>query len=87
VGGANAYFLTIRRGLAVHLQLVREPRLVFTGLASLDNGEWTWQVEAVSMNSNGAVRRYGEPAVSSFNLEVPRPQAPKVDNPGIIYER
>jgi hypothetical protein len=87
VAGANAYVLTIRRGLSVNLHLVREPRFVFTNLASLDNGEWVWQVEAVSLNSSGGTRRHGEPAVSGFSLKVPRPNAPKVDNPGIIYER
>jgi hypothetical protein len=87
VGGANAYILTIRRGLTVNLYLVREPRFVFTNLPSLDNGRWTWQVEAVSLDSEGAVRRHGELSASDFTLEVPRPKAPEVDNPGIIYER
>jgi hypothetical protein len=87
VAGANAYVLTIRRGLSVNLHLVREPRFVFTSLASLDNGEWQWQVEAVSLNAQGGTRRHGEPAESRFTLEVPRPNVPKLDNPGIIYER
>ncbi|MDR1618151.1 MAG: hypothetical protein LBS06_03780 [Treponema sp.] len=87
VAGANAYILTIRRGLSVNLYLVREPRFVFTGLASLDNGEWQWQVEAVSLSASGETRRHGELADSGFRLDVPRPDAPEVDNPGIIYER
>jgi hypothetical protein len=87
VAGANAYVLTIRRGLSVNLHLVREPRFVFTSLASLDNGRWQWQVEAVSLNAKGDTSRHGEPADSTFILEVPRPDVPEVDNPGIIYER
>jgi hypothetical protein len=87
VYGANAYIFTISRGLTVKLHLVREPRFVFTDLASLDNGRWTWQVEAVSLDSDGGIRRHGEPAGSSFSLAVPRPNVPQVDNPGIIYER
>jgi hypothetical protein len=87
VAGANAYMLTIRRGLSVNLYLVREPRFVFTNLASLDNGGWQWQVEAVSLGPNGDTRRHGEPADSTFVLDVPRPDVPEVDNPGIIYER
>jgi hypothetical protein len=87
VNGANGYIFTIRRGLTVNLHLVREPRFVFTNLASLDNGGWVWQVEAVSLDSGGGVRRHGEPAESRFTLDVPRPEAPLVDNPGIMYER
>jgi hypothetical protein len=87
VAGANAYVLTIRRGLTENLHMVREPRLVFTGLPSLDNGEWAWQVEPVSLNSSGVSRQHGETADSGFILEVPRPDAPRVTSPGIIYER
>jgi hypothetical protein len=87
VAGANAYVLTIRRGLTVNLHLVREPRFVFTGLPSLENGEWVWQVEPVSLNSSGVSRLHGETSDSGFSLEVPRPAAPRVTNPGIIYER
>ncbi|MDR2662554.1 MAG: hypothetical protein LBC31_06105 [Treponema sp.] len=87
VGGANAYIITIRRGLTVNLHMVREPRFVFTNLASLDNGQWTWQVEALALDSSGGTRRHGQLAESAFSLDVPKPDAPKVDNPGIIYER
>jgi hypothetical protein len=71
----------------VNLNLVREPRFVFTDLPSLDNGEWIWQVEAVSLNQSGGFSRHGENAESRFSLAVPRPDAPRLNNPGIIYER
>jgi hypothetical protein len=87
VAGANAYVFTIRRGLTVNLHLIREPRFVFTGLPSLDDGEWVWQVEAVSLNSNGSTRLHGETSDSGFLLEVPRPNVPEVTSPGIMYER
>jgi hypothetical protein len=87
VDEANAYIVTIRRGLTVNLYMVMEPRFIFTNLASMDNGVWTWQVEAISLDSSGGIRRHGESAGSVFRLAVPRPETPQVDNPGIIYER
>jgi hypothetical protein len=87
VAGANAYIVTIKRGLTVRLHMVWEPRFVFTNLASLDNGEWTWEVEALSLHPDGSVRRHGEISAGTFNFQVPRPDAPQLNNPGIIYER
>jgi hypothetical protein len=87
VNGANAYIVTIRRGSTVNLHLVWEHRFVFTNLSSLDNGEWSWQVEAVSLDAGGGIRRHGEPGGSGFRLEVPMPDIPEVNNPGVIYEK
>ncbi|MDR1895064.1 MAG: hypothetical protein LBQ61_10340 [Spirochaetales bacterium] len=87
VAGANGYIWTLRRGLSVNLHLVREPRFVFTDLPSLDNGIWDWQVEAVFLDSAGGISRHGLSAESRFILAVPKPLAPQVDSPGIIYER
>ncbi|MDR1047279.1 MAG: hypothetical protein LBL64_05850 [Treponema sp.] len=87
VAGANAYLCTIRQGDTVYMNLVREPRMVFEQLASLKNGECVWQVEAVQASANGGIRRHGEIAENRFILSVPRPDAPQINNPEIIYER
>jgi hypothetical protein len=87
VAGANAYLCTIRQGETVYMNLVREPRMVFEQLASLKNGECVWQVEAVQASANGGIRRHGEIAENRFILSVPRPDAPQINNPEIIYGR
>jgi hypothetical protein len=87
VSGANAYLWTIRQGDTVYMNLRREPRMVFEQLASLKNGECVWQVEAVTASANGGIRRHGEIAESRFILSVPKPDAPYINNPEIIYGR
>jgi hypothetical protein len=85
--GANAYVCTIRQGGLINFNLVREPYLVFDQLGALQNGECVWQVEAVLLADNGNIQRRGEIAESRFTLSVPKPDAPLVNNPGIIYGR
>jgi hypothetical protein len=85
--GANAYLCTIRQGEVVYMNLVREPRMVFERLGSLKNGECVWQVEAVQASARDSILRHGEIAESRFILAVPKPDAPHINNPEIIYGR
>jgi hypothetical protein len=87
VRGANAYLCTVKQGETVIMELVREPRLVFSRFGALRNGDCSWQVEAVQTGGGGNFQRRGETVESSFTLAVPVPQAPVVVNPGIIYGR
>jgi hypothetical protein len=85
--GANAYICTIRQGDMVNLHLTREPHLLFDQLSTLRNGECIWQVEAVQLAADGSIQRHGEVAESRLTISVPKPDAPQINNPGIIYER
>jgi hypothetical protein len=85
VNGANAYLFTLRQGANVSLNLIREPHFEFGQLGSLGNGLCAWQVEAVLLAGDGSIQRHGEPAESRLIISVPRPAAPALDNPGIIY--
>jgi hypothetical protein len=87
VNGANAYLFTLRQGANVSLSLIREPHFEFGQLGSLGNGLCSWQVEAVLLAGDGSIQRHGEPAESRLVISVPRPAAPALDNPGIIYGR
>jgi hypothetical protein len=84
---ANAYICTLRQGETVNLQLTREPRLSFDQLTALRNGECVWQVEAIQLAPDGGIQRHGEVAESRFIISVPKPEAPQINNPGIIYGR
>jgi hypothetical protein len=85
--GANAYVCTVRQGAVINFNLVREPHLVFEQLGALQNGDCVWQVEAVLLSDDGNIQRRGEITESRFTLSVPKPDAPLVNNPGIIYGR
>jgi hypothetical protein len=85
VPGANAYFCTIRQG-GDSIKQVYEPRLELDPAGSLSNGRCVWRVEAVRLAADGSIEQRGQIAESSFTVAVPRPEAPRIDNPGIIYE-
>jgi hypothetical protein len=84
---ADAYICTIRQGEMVNIQLTREPHLLFDQLTTLRNGECVWQVEAIQLAADGSIQRHGELAESRFTISVPKPEAPQINNPGIIYGR
>ena len=85
VAQADAYLFTLRQ-TSIFMQQVFEPRLEFDRLGTLINGQCVWRVEAVTMSADGSIARRGQVAEGRFTVAVPRPAAPQVDKPGILYE-
>ena len=86
VQGANAYILTIFRETegGGRRQIYRTQPLSYTGysledLRILDNGNFIWQVEAVSRRAGGAIDRRGNTAESMFIMDIILPGAIQVE--------
>jgi hypothetical protein len=51
----------------------------------LVQGDFTWQVEAVSRAADGFMERRGTPGENRFRVDVPVPGAARAKDPGVLY--
>lgn len=91
VSGADAYLFT----LSLRAENGRSRQIAHTGpirenyyaveLHQLDQGTFEWQVEAVGLGAGGGITRHGQPAESSFTIELPPEGEIKVYGSGALY--
>jgi hypothetical protein len=90
---ANAYVFTLFRetgsGLRQSIVSSRGPETSYTlsDLSLLDLGRFIWQVEAVRLRDDGTVLRSGIPGENRFVVDIPLPEIPQVQDPGVFYGR
>ena len=92
VSGANAYIFTIYQQIADggRQQIYRTQPLTRTNylledLQILDRGTFIWQVEAVTVGSDGAINRRGNMAENTFIMDIYFPDTVRVEGAGIMY--
>jgi hypothetical protein len=93
VEGADAYRFTLFQETAsgVRRPVVSsegtEPSYTLEDLSLLDLGRFVWQVEALDRGTDGTVERRGVPEENSFVVNIPLPDVPRVQDPGVLYGR
>jgi hypothetical protein len=97
VPGANAYIFTLYQDTAGspdsgggRRQITRTPpgnRRSWTleNLVTLGRGTFIWQVEAVNINSAGAIEERGRIGENSFIIDIPRSGPVEIEDPGAHY--
>ncbi|MDR2842786.1 MAG: hypothetical protein LBV52_06260, partial [Spirochaetaceae bacterium] len=85
VSGANGYILSLYkasdRKTAVFVSgILNETKWNLKNLSLLDLGEFVWQVEAVSRNSEGAIEQRGSLSTSNFKINIKVPETPKLQD-------
>jgi hypothetical protein len=93
VAGADTYVFTLFRetGSGERQSIVssRGPETSYTleDLSLLDLGRFVWQVEALSLRDDGTVLRSGIPGENRFVVDIPLPDIPRGQDPGVFYGR
>ncbi|MDR1430117.1 MAG: FecR family protein [Spirochaetaceae bacterium] len=97
VPGANAYSFELYRsgsgegdaasGAVPLVSVPPSPQTSYRleNLAILENGGYIWRISALSIAPDGTVERRGETAEYRFTLSIPRPGAPALTVPDILY--
>jgi hypothetical protein len=91
VQGANAYIFTLYQETANgRRQIIRVPpgsRRSWTleNIATLGRGNFIWQVEAVNINSSGAIEKRGSIGENTFIIDIPRPGPVQIEDPETLY--
>ena len=92
VRGANAYIFTIfqqtpqGRRQVFQTQPLNVLSFQFENLRILDRGTFIWQVEAVNRRPNGTFIQRGNPAESSFFMDIVFQNTIQVEGTGVIFE-
>ena len=90
VDDANAYIFSIfQDGDPPKLLFSAPPQITFNhlfdNLALLNEGNYLWQVEAVSRNSNGVIEQRGTTIQTPFTIEIQRSDSLQTLNQGVLY--
>jgi hypothetical protein len=87
VAGANAYVFTLffDGSRIIRTEPLSVTSFTLTELSSLENGVYTWQVEALNLDAGGKTEQQGETGESQFTISVPLPGRPVLNNPGTFY--
>ena len=92
VSGANAYIFTLYQNTANgRRQIIRVPQgnhrsWTLENIATLGNGTFIWQVEAVNRSSAGTIESRGRIGENSFIIDVPPPGQVRIDESGAFYD-
>ena len=90
VEGADAYVFSLYREAAPPVRLVNtdpDPRLgfIFDDLLRLNEGDYYWQVEAVSKNDRGQIEQRGITETHNFKIEIQRSEGFQTQTQGTLY--
>jgi hypothetical protein len=92
VPGANQYAFRIFRTetgtanpAAVFSASIKENFYVLEDLAILDNGRFSWQVEAQSADDEGFIEQNGTPMSNAFTVDIPTPNSDVRAQTGELY--
>jgi hypothetical protein len=86
VNGAASYLFTIHQGAGaqeIFRQTLRSPSYSLTDLSVLDEGTFSWRVQALPANPNVALP--GETAESRFSIELEEIQAAEGNQGGVMF--
>jgi hypothetical protein len=93
VTGADSYIFTLFYespfGGRESLIVAEDSRAsyILEDLSLLDQGNFIWQVEAVSRGPDGTLERRGTAGENRFTVDIPKPEAPRGRDAGALYGR
>lgn len=86
---ATGYYFTLYKDGQIISQtdIMTKTSFVIDDISLLDNGMYTWEVEAVAQASDGFFEQRGRKLSSSFTINIPKIGAPIIKDPGTMYGR
>jgi len=88
---ANAtgyYFTLLKDGQIIsQTDIITATSFIIDDISLLENGTYTWEVEAVAQASDGFFEQRGRKLSSSFTITIPKIGAPIIKDPGTMYGR
>lgn len=82
------YFSLYRDGKIVSkTDIITQTSFVIDDISLLDNGTYSWEVEAVAQAADGFFEQRGNKLSSFFSISIPKIGSPVIKDPGTLYGR